>query len=106
MSLWNVVSSWCKRKQILGDAILKCALKQLVPGWQGVWKDLGRFLAWLSPPIGWDFTADQANNLGKLTPADRRVPCFPDENQQLLALYWSLACAYRATVQWLSEDCS
>jgi len=30
--LWNVVSSWCKRKQILGETILKCALKQPVPG--------------------------------------------------------------------------
>jgi len=49
--LWNVVSSWYKRKQILGEAILKRALKQPVPEWQGVWKDLGRFLGWLSPPI-------------------------------------------------------
>jgi len=49
--LWNVVLSWCKRKQILGEAILKCPLKQPVPGWQGVWKNLGRFLGGYSPPI-------------------------------------------------------
>jgi len=57
--LWNVVSSWCKRKHILGEAILKRALKQPVPGWQGVWKDLGRFLGRLSPPIARQTT--QAN---------------------------------------------
>ncbi|GAB0207108.1 hypothetical protein GRJ2_003176400 [Grus japonensis] len=33
-------------------------------------------------------------------PPDRRVPCYPNVNQQLLALYWGLACAYRATVQY------
>jgi len=64
--LWNMVSSWCKRKQILGEVILKCALKQPVPGWQDVWKDLGRLLGQLSPPIAWDFTPEQANKPGKL----------------------------------------
>jgi len=99
--LWNVVSSWCERKQILGEAILKRALKQSVPGCQGVWKDLGRFLGQLSPSIAWDFTCGQANNLGKLM---RHLieGCLvhPNENQQLLALYWGLAWAYRVTVQY------
>ena len=30
--LWNLVSSWRKRKQILGEVLLKCALKRPVPG--------------------------------------------------------------------------
>jgi len=95
--LWNVVSSWCKRKQILGEAILKCALKQPVPGWQ----DLGRFLEWLSPLVAWDFTPEQANNPGKLTRhLIEGFLVYPSENQQLLALYWGLACAYRATIQY------
>jgi len=91
--LWNVVSSWCKRKQILGEAILKHALKQPVPEWQGVWKDLGRFQGWLSPPIAWDFTPEQANNPGKLT-CQLIEGClvYSNVNQQLLALYWDLAC--------------
>ena len=93
--LWNMVSCWCKRRQLLGEAILKCALRQPVPGWQGVWKDLGRFLGRLSPPIAWDFTPEQASNPGKLTRHLIEVClAYPNENQQLLALYWGLACAY------------
>lgn len=38
--LWNPVSSWFRRRQFLDEVILKCALGQLVLGWQGVWKDL------------------------------------------------------------------
>ena len=99
--LWNVVSSWCRRKQILGEAILKRALKQPVPGWQGVWKDLGRFLGWLSPPTAWDFAPEQADNPGKLIcHLIKRCLVYPHENQQFLALYWGLAWAYRATVQY------
>lgn len=39
--LWNLVSSQCKRRQFLGEAILKCALWLPGPGWQDAWKDLG-----------------------------------------------------------------
>lgn len=39
--LWNLVSSWRKRRLILGEAIRKCALRLRGPGWQGAWKDLG-----------------------------------------------------------------
>ena len=93
--LWNPVSSWCKRRQLLGEAILKCALRRPVPGWQGVWKDLSRFLGRLSPPIAWDFTPEQASNPGKLTHhLIEGCLAYPNENQQLLALYWGLACAY------------
>ena len=99
--LWNMISSWCKRRQLLGEAILKCALRRPVPGWQGVWKDLGRFLGRLSPPIAWDFTPEQASNPGKLMHhLIEGCLAYPNENQQLLALYWGLACAYRATVQY------
>jgi len=103
-----VVLSWCKRKQVLGEVILKCALKQPVPEWQGVWKDLGRFLRWLSPLIAWDFTPKQANNLGKLTHhLIEGCLVYPNENQQLLALYWGLASGLclssRSSV--LSADC-
>ncbi|KAK4810863.1 hypothetical protein QYF61_008835 [Mycteria americana] len=46
-------------------------------------------------------TPEQASNPGKLT-RHLREGClaYPNENQQLLALYWGLACAYRATVQY------
>lgn len=99
--LWNLVSSWYKRRQVLGEAILKCALKRPVPGWQGIWKDLGRFLGRLSPPIIWDFTSEQTSNPGKLTRhLIEGCLAYPNENQQLLALYWGLAYAYRATVQY------
>ncbi|KAM9590504.1 uncharacterized protein ACIBXB_005765 [Morphnus guianensis] len=98
--LWNLVSSWYKRRQVSGEAILKCALKRPVPGWQGGWKDLGRFLGRLSPPIIWDFTPEQASNPGKLTRhLIEGCLAYPNENQQLLALYWGLAYAYRAIVQ-------
>ncbi|XP_039240626.1 uncharacterized protein LOC120323903 [Pipra filicauda] len=99
--LWNLVSSWYKRKQILNEVMSKCALKRPVPGWQGVWKDLGRFLGRLSPPIAWDFTPEQVFNPGKLT-HHLIEGCLaqPNENQRLFALYWGLACAYRATVQY------
>jgi len=30
--LWNLVSSWCRRKQLSGEAILNCALRHLLPG--------------------------------------------------------------------------
>ncbi|GAB0209721.1 hypothetical protein GRJ2_003437800 [Grus japonensis] len=100
-SLWNLILSWCKRRQLLGEAILKCALRRPVLGWQGVWKDLGRFLGRLSPPIAWDFTPEQASNPSKLTyHLIEGCLAYPNENQQLLALYWGLACAYRATVQY------
>lgn len=54
--LCNLVSSWCKRRQFLGESILKCALRRLVRGWQHAWKDLGKCLGWLSPPMAWDYT--------------------------------------------------
>ncbi|KAJ7412559.1 Gag polyprotein [Willisornis vidua] len=81
--------------------ILTCALMRPVPGWQGVWKDLGRFLGQLSTPITWDFTPEQVFNPSKLT-HHLIEGCLaqPSENQQILALYWGLACAYRATVQY------
>ncbi|GAB0177976.1 hypothetical protein GRJ2_000262900 [Grus japonensis] len=99
--LWNLVSSWCRRRQLLAEVILKCALRQLVPGRQGVWKDLGRFRGQLSPPITWDFTPEQASNPGKLAchPIEGCL-AYCNENQQLPALYWGLACVYRSTVQY------
>ncbi|GAB0206427.1 hypothetical protein GRJ2_003108300 [Grus japonensis] len=49
----------------------------------------------------WDFTPEQASNPGKLTHhLIEGCLAYPKENQQLLALYWGLACAYRATVQY------
>lgn len=51
------------REKILSEAILKGALRWLFSGWQGVWKDLGRFLAQVSPPRAWDFTPGQATTL-------------------------------------------
>ncbi|GAB0207342.1 hypothetical protein GRJ2_003199800 [Grus japonensis] len=66
-----------------------------------MWKDLGRFLGRLSPPITWDFTPEQASNPGKLTRhLIEGCLAYPNENQQLLALCWGLACAYRATAQY------
>ena len=56
--LWTLVSPWCKRRQLLCEAIQKCALRRLVPGWQCVWKDLGRFLGWASLPIARGFAPD------------------------------------------------
>ncbi|GAB0207069.1 mitochondrial enolase superfamily member 1 [Grus japonensis] len=42
-----------------------------------------------------------ASNPGKLTHhLIEGCLAYPNENQQLLALYWGLACAYRATVQY------
>ncbi|GAB0209685.1 cAMP-dependent protein kinase inhibitor alpha [Grus japonensis] len=49
----------------------------------------------------WDFTPEQASNPSKLTcHLIEGCLAYPNENQQLLALYWGLACAYRATVQY------
>lgn len=33
-----------------------------IPGWQGVWKDLGRFPGYLHPLRTWDFTPEQTND--------------------------------------------
>lgn len=59
---WNPVSSWRKRR-FLGEATLKRTLRQLFPDWQGVWRDLSRFLGQVSPPRAWDFTPEQATTL-------------------------------------------
>ncbi|GAB0208081.1 hypothetical protein GRJ2_003273800 [Grus japonensis] len=49
----------------------------------------------------WDFTPEQASNPSKLMyHLIEGCLAYPNENQQLLALYWGLACAYRATVQY------
>ena len=98
--LWKVVSPWCKGRQLLGEAILKCALRQPVPGWQCVWKDLSRSPGWISPPITWDITPEQASDPGKLT-CHLTEGCFayPSENLHLLALHWGLAWACQATAQ-------
>lgn len=53
-SLCNLVSPWCQRRQLLGQERLKCVWTKQIPGWQGVWKDLGRILEWLSCPTAWD----------------------------------------------------
>lgn len=85
--------------------ILKCALRQLVLGQQGVWKDLGRFLGQLSPTKSWKFAPEEAGYPGKLTCHKQIERClaYPSENQQLLGLYWVLACAYGASSV-LSEE--
>jgi len=76
--LWNLVSSWCEGKQILGEVTVKCALKQPVPGWRGVRKDLGRFLGQLLPPIAWDYTPETGKQPRQTdVPPARRVPCLP-----------------------------
>jgi len=72
-----------------------------------VCKDLGRFLERLSPPIAWDFTPKQANNLGKLTRhLIEGCLVYPSKNQQFLALHWGLSCAYQATVQYSQKTVS
>lgn len=35
-SLWNLMSSWCKRRQFWGEVTLKHALRCLVHGWQSI----------------------------------------------------------------------
>ncbi|KAK4810584.1 hypothetical protein QYF61_007321 [Mycteria americana] len=46
-------------------------------------------------------TPEQASNPGKLMRhLIEGCLAYPSENQQLLALYWGLACAYQATVQY------
>lgn len=62
-----------------------------------MWKNLRRFIGQLSPPITWDFTLEQAMNPNKLI---KGYLAYPNEYQQLLALYWGLACAYGATAQY------
>ncbi|XP_032531570.1 translation initiation factor IF-2-like [Chiroxiphia lanceolata] len=66
-----------------------------------MWMNLSRFLGRLTPPVAWDFTSEQVFNPNKLT---RRLMegclAYPDQNQQLLTLYWGLACAYQAAVQY------
>lgn len=85
----------------MDEVILKCALGQLVLGWQGAWKNLGRFLGQLSSTKSWKFTPEEAGDPGKLTcyKLIERCLAYPRENQQLLVLYCVLACAYGAAVQ-------
>ena len=79
---------------------MKHALRCPVPGCQVMWKDLGKCLGRLSPPIAWDFTPEQANNPDKLMRhLIEGCLAYSSENQQLLALYWGLTCAYQATIQ-------
>lgn len=91
-SLWNLVSSWCRRGQLLGQERLKCVWTKQIPGWQGVWKDLGRFLEWLSCPITWDLKPKHESNPDKLV-CHLTEECFayPSENQ-LPSVYWCLFC--------------
>lgn len=54
------------------------------------------------PTKYWKFTPEEAGCPGKLTCHRLIEGCFayPGENQQLLVLYWVLACAYIAKVQY------
>lgn len=90
----------------MDEAILKYALGQLVLEWQGVWKDLGRFLGQLSPSKSWKFTPEETGYPGKLTchKLIERCLAYPSENQRLLVLYWVLACAYGATGQYSRKN--
>ncbi|KAJ7424042.1 hypothetical protein WISP_30575 [Willisornis vidua] len=83
-----------------GGLIRKC-LKKGSSWAQGMWTDLGRILGRLTPPITWDFTLEQVLNPNRLT-RHLRNGClaYPGQKQQVLALYWSLACSYRATIQY------
>lgn len=92
------MSSWYKRR-FLGEAMLKCTLRQLFPGWQGVWKDLGRFLAQVSPPRAWDFTPEWAPTLANRCVTWWRGALPTPVNSSSFAPCWGLACAYRASVQ-------
>lgn len=60
--LWNLMSSWCKRRQFWGEVTLNHALRWLVHGWQSMWKYLGRCIGKLSAPIAWVFLPEQASN--------------------------------------------
>lgn len=50
-ALSSLVPPWHKKKQPMCADTVKRALRQPVPGWQGMWKDLGRLLGQLSPPM-------------------------------------------------------
>lgn len=57
-----------QKRRFVGEAILKHALRWLFPGWQGVWKDWGRFLAQISAPEPGTLTS---------VSSDGGVPCPP-----------------------------
>ncbi|XP_061852038.1 uncharacterized protein LOC133625402 [Colius striatus] len=98
--LWNLESSGYQRVQICDGNMLKCPLKRPVPGWQGMWMNLGKFLGRLSPPVIWDFTSEQIKNPALLTRyLIEGCLTYPNEAHQVQALYWGLASAYRAAFQ-------
>lgn len=77
-----------------------CAPGQPIPGWEGVWEGLGRCLRQFSPPTVWDFTPEEARRPAEV--AERlNAGClvYAEKRQQLLALCWGLAYAYRAFFQ-------
>lgn len=69
-----------KVKQLIVNATQEHPWRQLMPGWQDVWEELGRCLGLLLTPVAWDFTPEQTCSPGSLVHhlKEGSLPC-PDE---------------------------
>lgn len=85
---------------LAGNGRQECALRQLAPGWHGVWENLGRCLEPFSPPMAWEFLPEQAYNPSEM--ADHlKEGCLVavKKREWLLVLCWDPAYTYQACVQ-------
>lgn len=94
MCVVNLILAFYKVNQLVENATQGCALSQLSHGWQGAWKNLGRYLEQFSPLTVWDFTPEQACNAVEVTQHLTKECLAYAKETQILALCWVLAYVY------------
>jgi len=64
--------------------------------WQGMWENMGRYLARFSPPMVWHFTPKQVQELDEVMECLKKKKCSGySKAAQFLTACWGLASTYR-----------
>ena len=92
----NVVQVLLTVKQLFRNISHRSAPRLDNYEWQGVWGSTGKYLGQWAPPVFWNFTPEQVQNLEKLVKYLEKVCCHPGNSRetQITATCCGLAHAY------------
>jgi len=108
---WDAQGSWLLLLSLLNGFWVLFRVKQVVkktmqrpaPGldsseWLGVWDSMGEYLGQWAPPMFFELTPDQVQNLNNLVKYLQKLFCHPGNcrETQITAMCWGLAHAYQA----------
>ena len=93
----NLVLSFSKVNQPIGNATQGCVLRQPIYGWPGAWENLGTCLECFSPLV-WDFVPERVWNPVEVANHMKKGCLAHTKEMQILALCCDIAYTYRACV--------